>query len=64
MRGQAICFLALWYRFFGYTVGFVTLAAIALGGLIFFALLMPETKPDESPPLESPQGDTPTPKRA
>jgi MFS family permease len=32
---------------FGYTIGFVTLAAIAVGGLVFFALLMPETKPDE-----------------
>jgi hypothetical protein len=31
---------------FGYTVGFITLAWIAVGGLIFFALLMPETKPD------------------
>jgi MFS family permease len=30
---------------FGYTIGFITLAAIAVGGLIFFALLMPETKP-------------------
>ena len=32
---------------FGYTVGFITLACIAVGGLIFFALLMPETKPEE-----------------
>jgi hypothetical protein len=32
---------------FGYTVGFITLAAIAFGGLIFFALLMPETRPEE-----------------
>ena len=31
---------------FGYTVGFITLAWIAIGGLIFFALLMPETKPE------------------
>jgi hypothetical protein len=44
----------------GYTVGFITLAAIAFGGLIFFALLMPETKPEESTRLKSPQGDTPT----
>jgi MFS family permease len=29
---------------FGYNIGFLTLAAIAGGGLIFFALLMPETK--------------------
>jgi MFS family permease len=45
---------------FGYTVGFITLAAIAFGGLIFFALLMPETKPEESTRLKLPQGDTPT----
>ena len=45
---------------FGYTVGFITLAAIAFGGLIFFALLMPETKSEESTRLKSPQGDTPT----
>jgi len=32
---------------FGYTIGFITLASIAAGGLIFFALLMPETKPEE-----------------
>jgi hypothetical protein len=32
---------------FGYTIGFVTLAAIAVGGLVFFASLMPETKPEE-----------------
>ena len=32
---------------FGYTVGFITLAWIAVGGLIFLALLMPETKPEE-----------------
>jgi predicted MFS family arabinose efflux permease len=45
---------------FGYTVGFITLAAIAFGGLIFFALLMSETKPEESTRLKLPQGDTPT----
>jgi len=49
-------------QIFGYTTGFITLAAIALGGLIFFALMMPETKQEESPPLESPQRDSPTPK--
>ena len=27
---------------FGLTIGFVTLAAIAVGGLVFFASLMPE----------------------
>ena len=39
---------------FGYQTGFVTLAVIAVGGLVFFALLMPETKPDESIPLRRP----------
>jgi predicted MFS family arabinose efflux permease len=48
----------------GYTTGFITLAAIALGGLIFFALMMPETKPEESLRLEPPQGDISTPKPA
>jgi MFS family permease len=32
---------------FGYTTGFLTLAAIAVGGLVFFASFMPETKPEE-----------------
>ena len=43
---------------FGYQTGFVTLAVIAVGGLLFFALLMPETKPDESISLRSSQADT------
>jgi predicted MFS family arabinose efflux permease len=47
---------------FGYNIGFVTLEAIAVGGLIFFAFLMPETKPEESTYLKLPQSDTPTPK--
>jgi hypothetical protein len=47
---------------FGYTVGFITLAWIAVGGLIFFALLMPETKPEEGIGSTSAQGDTPAPK--
>jgi predicted MFS family arabinose efflux permease len=34
---------------FGYTVGFITLAIIAATGLAFFALFMPETRPDENP---------------
>jgi MFS family permease len=34
-------------QWFGYTAGFSTLAAIALLGLLFFALLMPETRPQE-----------------
>jgi sugar phosphate permease len=28
---------------FGYSTGFVTLTAVAMSGLVFFALLMPET---------------------
>jgi MFS family permease len=51
-------------QIFGYTIAFMTLAAIALGGLVFFALLMPETKPEESLRLEPPQGDISTPKPA
>ena len=47
---------------FGYTVGFIALAWIAVGGLIFFALLMPETKPEEGIGSTSAQGDTPAPK--
>ena len=30
----------------GYPTGFVTLAAIGLAGFAFFALLMPETRPE------------------
>ena len=33
---------------FGYTTGFLGLAAIAAGGLCFFASFMPETKPEDS----------------
>ena len=51
-------------QIFGYTIGFMTLVAIALGGLIFLALLMPETKPEESLRLEPPQGDISTAKPA
>ena len=42
---------------FVYTVGFINLAWIAVGGLIFFALLMPETKPEEGIGSMSAQGD-------
>ncbi|MBV8968810.1 MAG: MFS transporter, partial [Verrucomicrobia bacterium] len=45
---------------FGYQTGFFTLAAVAVGGLIFFALLMPETKPQESVRIESAQDHTST----
>jgi MFS family permease len=46
---------------FGYTTGFLTLAAIAVGGLVFFASVMPETKPEEGVGSPSEQGDTPAP---
>jgi predicted MFS family arabinose efflux permease len=42
---------------FGYTIGFVTLAAIAVGGLVFFASFMPETKPEEGIGSTSAQGE-------
>ena len=41
---------------FGYTIDFLTLAAIAVGGLVFFASLMPETKPEERIGPTSAQG--------
>ncbi len=47
---------------FGYTTGFFTLTAIAVGGLAFFASFMPETKPQEEIGSTSAQGDTPIPK--
>ena len=47
---------------FGYTTGFFTLAAIAVGGLAFFASFMPETKSQEEIGSTSAQGDTPIPK--
>jgi MFS family permease len=34
-------------QWFGYTVGFITLAIIAVVDLVFFALLMPKTQPEE-----------------
>jgi hypothetical protein len=46
---------------FGYTTGFFTLAAIAVGGLAFFVSFMPETKPQEEIGSTSAQGDTPIP---
>ena len=49
-------------QIFGYTTGFLVLAAIAAGGLFFFASFMPETKPEEEIGTSSPQGDTPAPK--
>jgi MFS family permease len=35
-------------QLFGYTAGFISLAWIAVGGLVLFAWLMPETKPADS----------------
>ena len=37
------------------TVGFVSLAAVAVGGLVFFSLLMPETKPEAEAALALPR---------
>jgi len=51
-------------QIFGYTTGFLTLAAIAAGGLVFFASLMPETKQDEVIGSTSAQGEAPSPKPA
>jgi MFS family permease len=33
-------------QWFGYPIGFLYLAAIAVGGLLFSAVLMPETRPE------------------
>jgi MFS family permease len=49
-------------QLFGYTAGFITLAWIAIVGLIFFAWLMPETKPEDESRLSSVEGDTPAPR--
>ncbi len=46
-------------QLFGYATGFLVLAGIALCALLFFALLMPETRPQaqpESPPEAQPAG--------
>jgi sugar phosphate permease len=39
---------------FGYSVGFITLATIAIIGLLFFAILMPETGPRSGPVADLP----------
>lgn len=36
-------------QWFGYTIGFLYLAVIAVGGFVFFALSMPETAPADDP---------------
>jgi MFS family permease len=57
--GAAISNLAAGFvvQAFGYPAGFLTLAAIALIALVFFALLMPETPPNGT--LDSPQAAVP-----
>jgi predicted MFS family arabinose efflux permease len=43
-------------QYFGYPIGFLYLAAIALAALVFFAMLMPETKENgEKPPKSKKQ---------
>jgi len=39
---------------FGYSIGFVTLAMIAISALLFFAILMPETGPRSGPAADLP----------
>jgi MFS family permease len=48
-------------QLFGYTTGFLALAAIAAAGLAFFASFMPETRPQEEIASRPGQGDTPIP---
>src|ERR1700726_645190 len=45
--GASNVFAGFVVQVFGYTTGFLTLAAIAAGGLFFFASFMPETKPED-----------------
>ena len=46
--GASNVFAGFVVQVFGYTTGFLALAAIAAGGLFFFASFMPETKPEDS----------------
>src|SRR5271165_4140495 len=46
--GASNVFAGFVVQVFGYTTGFLALAAIAVGGLFFFASFMPETKPEDS----------------
>jgi predicted MFS family arabinose efflux permease len=46
--GASNVFAGFVVQAFGYTTGFLALAAIAAGGLFFFASFMSETKPDDS----------------
>ena len=47
------------FQIFGYTTGFLALAAIAVGGLAFFFFFMPETKPQEETGSTPAQGNSP-----
>jgi MFS family permease len=59
--GSSNLFSGFVVQAFGYTIGFVTLAVVAVAGLIFFALLMPETKPPEETGLTPEKSNTPAP---
>jgi predicted MFS family arabinose efflux permease len=45
--GASNVFAGFVVQVFGYITGFLALAAIAVGGLFFFASFMPETKPED-----------------
>ena len=59
--GSSNLFSGFVVQAFGYTIGFVTLALVAVAGLIFFTLLMPETKPPEETGLTPGESNTPAP---
>lgn len=59
--GSSNLFSGFVVQAFGYTIGFVTLALVAVAGLIFFTLLMPETKPPEETGLTPGKSNTPAP---
>jgi predicted MFS family arabinose efflux permease len=59
--GASNVFAGFVVQIFGYTTGFLALAAIAVGGLAFFASFMPETKPEEEIGSTPAQGDKPIP---
>jgi len=59
--GGSNVFAGFVVQVFGYTTGFLSLAAIAVGGLAFFASFMPETEPEKEIGSTPAQGDTPIP---
>jgi predicted MFS family arabinose efflux permease len=59
--GASNVFAGFVVQVFGYTTGFLALAAIAVGGLAFFASFMPETEPEKEIGSTPAQGDTPIP---